>query len=74
MEGKRLNAGEKFVIKDSGRMAKYHGFKEGETVTLAQNITVTSQDGQNATFINEDNFGQVIFLRDLQPYEESQDG
>lgn len=69
MDGISFKAGQKFVIKDSGKIAKYHAFKEGETVELTRDIDIPANlaDSMAFNFKNDKRLQQDLFLRDVQP-------
>lgn len=66
VDGTKLKTGNQFVIKDSRTIGRYHIFKDGETVILAEDIKADSNLAYK--FIREsDGLEQHIFLRDVEP-------
>lgn len=66
-----FKAGQKFVIKNSGMISKYHAFKEGETVELTRFIDMPANLADRITFPFKNDKGliQDLFIRDVQPYK-----
>lgn len=66
VDGETLKTGDQFVIKDSRKIGRYHIFKDGEAVTLAEDKKADLNMAYK--FIREsDGLEQHIFLRDVEP-------
>ena len=82
MDRKTLKAGDKVIFHDSKKISRYTVFKNGDILTMVNDIKPEYADldqdhlkAQTAIFKREPGgLLQKIFLRDIQPYEERQDG
>ena len=74
-----MKAGKQFIVKDSGKISKYHGFNDGDIVTMDNDIPEDYLDldlnqlkAQAFSFTRDtDELKQGLFLRDVQPVDQS---